>query len=386
VRRLLVVCLVAFLGLPLVAATPSSLFTKPSVVVYPFTANGSSIDREASSRLATIIATQLAQKGDIAVIPPPPGTERKDFLNVARAHSADYYVAGFISPIGNGVSVVEQVVSTTSGIVVYSTTAQIQTYADAAGQGDDLATFIVRHANRGLAAIGTAPPPSSPSPQPTSEAQTNLGKLFGRKKKPAATPKPAAATTTTAPAAAARNATPTPAAPAAAARATTAPAPLPVAAAAAPATPAPRTVPAAATAAPRTVVAATTPTPAPRAVAAAPAQGYAVLPVSGPGPEAALATQRLIDRTHGERADSAAAACTGHAPHAVLAGTLSVRPDTAFGGHSATFDLHATDCAGKTLWHRSYSNDAGGTQSAQLATERAVEAAIGAYLNPPRKR
>jgi TolB-like protein len=383
VRRLLVVCLVAFLGLPLLAATPSSLFTKPAVVVYPFTANGSSIDREASSRLATIIATQLAQNGQISVIPPPPGTERKDFLTVARAHNADYYVAGFISPLGNGVSVVEQVVSATSGIVVYSTTAQIQTYADASGQGDDLAAFITRHANRGLAAIGTAPPPSSPSPQPTGEAQTNLGKLFGRKKKPAPAPKPAATTAATTTTATSTTA------PAAARTATAAPqrTPAPAAAAAAPATPAPRTVPAVATAAPRTVVPATAATAAPRTVAAAPnAQGYAVLAVTGPAPEAALATQRLMDRTHGERADNAASACTGHTPHAVLTGALSLRPDATFGGHSATFDLHATDCAGKTLWHRSFSNDAGGTQSAQLATERAVEAAIGAYLNPPRKR
>ncbi len=166
-RRLLVVCLAAFFGLPLVAAAPSGLASKPNVIVYPFTANGSSLDREASSRLATIIATQMANTGQVTVVPPPPGTERKDYLTVARAHSAEYYIAGFISPLGNGVSVVEQVVSASSGIVVYSTTAQIQTYADAAGQGDDLAIFIGRHANRGLAAIGTAPPPSSPSPQPT---------------------------------------------------------------------------------------------------------------------------------------------------------------------------------------------------------------------------
>ncbi|HWT06366.1 MAG TPA: hypothetical protein VN224_11460, partial [Xanthomonadales bacterium] len=113
-RRLLVVCLVAFLGLPLLAATPpTSFLIKPVVVVFPFTANGSTIDREASSRLATIIATQMADTKQINVIPPPPGTERKDYLTVARQHNADYYVTGFISPIGTGVSVVEQVVSAT---------------------------------------------------------------------------------------------------------------------------------------------------------------------------------------------------------------------------------------------------------------------------------
>jgi len=54
----------------------------------------------------------------------------------ARRLAADYYVAGFISPLGEGVSVVEQVVGTGSGIVLFSSSAQLSTYADAAGQGD----------------------------------------------------------------------------------------------------------------------------------------------------------------------------------------------------------------------------------------------------------
>ncbi|MDB5029272.1 MAG: hypothetical protein JWO66_2961, partial [Candidatus Eremiobacteraeota bacterium] len=138
-RRLLAVVLVAFLGLPLIAATPNSFAIKPVVIVYPFTANGSSIDREASSRLATILATKMANTGTVSVVPPPPGTERKDYLAVARAHNADYYISGYISPLGNGVSMVEQVVSATTGIVVYSQSAQINTYEEAGGQGDDLA-------------------------------------------------------------------------------------------------------------------------------------------------------------------------------------------------------------------------------------------------------
>ncbi len=344
-RRLLVVALVALFGLPLLGAEPL-LFAKPSVIVYPFTASASSIDREASSRLATIIASRMAETGQVSVIPPPPGTERKDYLSVARAHNADYYVSGYMSPLGNGVSLVEQVVSTTTGIVLFSQSGQINTYNEAAGQGDDLATFISRHANRGLAAIPTAPPPSSPTPSATGGPEANLGKLFSRRKKPAATPKPSPA-----------------AKPSAAANAAVAP--------------------------PRTVANAT---PGPTAVAAAApraaAEILAVVPVEGPA-EAALrefATQRLLARTNGERAATAAAACAAHPVKAVLSGTLSTRPDPQYGGASATFDLSAHDCAGKLLWHQTHSNDAGGAQGAQLATERAVEAAIGAYLNPPRRR
>ena len=105
VRRLLVVLVVALFSLPVVAGAQSSLFAKPTVIVYPFTANASSLDREASSRLATIVATGMANSRKVTVVPPPPGTERKDFLSVARANHVDYYVSGFITPLGNGVAI-----------------------------------------------------------------------------------------------------------------------------------------------------------------------------------------------------------------------------------------------------------------------------------------
>ena len=203
-RRLLAVCLVAFVGLPLLAAAPTSLSIKPSVIVYPFVATGSSVDRVASSRLATLIATQMANTGKVTVLPPPPGTERKDYLATARAQNADYYVSGFISPLGAGVSLVEQVVSTTTGIVVFSQSTQITTYAEAAGQGDDLAQYISSHANRALAGIGTPPPQTSPTPAASNGPQANLTGLFNRRKKatpaPKATAKPTPAPAASAPA------------------------------------------------------------------------------------------------------------------------------------------------------------------------------------------
>ncbi len=370
-RRLLVVLLVTFLGLPLVAATPPpSFYSKPNVIVFPFSATGSSVDREASSRLATIIATSMANTGLVTVTPPPPGTERKDYLTVTRRNQSDYYVAGFISPLGNGVSIVEQVVSAATGIVVYSQSTQLNTYNDAAGQGDDLANFISRHANRGLAAIGTAPPAASPTPASSNGPEANLGKLFSRKKKNAATPKPTPTprplVNATAPAAALVNVTTPPATPA---RATAPPAP-----------PA-RTTP--------TPAQAPRPIPPPAAVtAAAAAQTYAVVPVTGTADAAlrGLAETRLIEQSHGERAASATAACTGHPVHAVLSGALTVTPEAAAGGGAAKFELTASDCAGKTLWRQIHGGEGTGQQGLQVATERAVDGAIGAYLNPPKRR
>ena len=357
-RRLLVALVVALFSLPVVAGAQSSLFAKPTVIVYPFTANTSSVDREASSRLATIIATGMASSGKVTVTPPPPGTERKDFLSVARASNADYYISGFIAPLGTGVSVVEQVVSTVSGIVVYSQSAQLSTYDDAAGQGADLADLVVRHANRGLAGIGTPPPRASPTAAPSAGPEANLGKIFSRRKKATPTPKPSAK-----------------------------PAGEPIGVnVAPPPTAAPRTV-AAASSPPRAATAAPVPAATPQPPPAGPVE-VAVLPVDGSA-DATLrefATQRLVARAKADRAATQADACASHDVKAVLSGTLSVRPDLQYGGYSASLDLSAHDCKGKLLWRQTHTNDAGGGQAAQLATERAVDGAIGAYLHPPKRR
>lgn len=343
-RRFLGVVLIALFGLPFLGATPSTLLNKPNVIVYPFVPTGASIDREAGSRLATILAEQMANTGKVRVIPPPPGTERADYLKVALANNADYYVSGYLTPVGDAVAVVEQVVSTTTGIMVFSQTAQLKTYADAAGQGEDLGTLIASHANRGLAAIGTAPPQTSPTPASSSGPQADLTKLLNRRKRSTATAAPATRAPS-APASALTNVTHPPAA-------------------------------------------APTTTPSPVAIAAVPpAPDYAVVPIDGTA-DAALrehATQRLLDRLHGERADSVRAACASHALHAILSGTLSVRGD-AQSGSTATFDLTATDCSGKALWHQSHTDIAAGAQGQQTAVDHAVDTAINAYLNPPKRR
>ncbi len=333
------------LGLPLLAAAPNAFYAKPAVIVYPFTTTTTSIDREASARLATIIATQMASTGKVVVKPPPPGTERKDYLTVARTQGADYYVSGFLSPLGAGVSVVEQVVSTTTGIVVYSQSTQLTTYQDAAGQGDDLATYISNHANRGLAQIPAAAPQTSPSPLPSTGPEANLSRLFGRRRN-TSTPSPASKPAASAPAAALTNvATAAPSAP-----------PRIASVAQAPAAPA--------------------------------ASSFAVLPVEG-APDAALrdlAAAHLQSRAGGERASSAAAACDGRTPRAILSGVLAVKPNGSNNGGSAIFELLAKSCAGKVLWRQSRSGEATGPHGLQTAVERAVDAAVAAYLNPPHAR
>jgi TolB-like protein len=360
VHRFLIASLATFIALPLLAAAPgSSLLAKPSVIVYPFVPTGSSVDREAGSRLATILAQQMANTGKVKVIPPPPGTDRANYLKAALANDADYYVTGYITPLGDAVAIVEQVVSTSTGIVVFSQTAQLRTYSDAANQGSDLGVLIAGHANRNLAAIGTAPPQSTPTPAPSQGPQADLGKLLKGRKKAAPTPRATPIAAASAPAAALTNVTPPPGA-----------------------------VPSTTTVA-RTNPSTPTPVPAKTVAAApasAPAAAWAVVPIEGSA-DAALreqATQRIMGRFSGERTASVRAACD-KAIHSVLTGTLTVRPNTN-GGTSATLDLTATDCSGKRFFHQTRVSSADGATAQQVSVERAVDAVINDYLNPPKRR
>jgi len=141
-----------------------------------------------------LFAQQMSENG-VQVVPPPPGTQRTDFLTAARKLGCDYYITGFLTPLGAEVTVVEQIVSTTSGTVIGSNSAELLTYADASGQGSLLANLVRRHAERALAPLNDNGVASTPEPK-ESGPQTSLSKLgniFKRKSKaaPTATPSPA---------------------------------------------------------------------------------------------------------------------------------------------------------------------------------------------------
>lgn len=186
-------CLAFALALPLVAATAAS--DAPIVVIYPITSTGG-IDRDAGGNLALLIATKLTELGGVAVKPSIPGTTRPQFLENAVAVGADYYVTGFLTPIGTDSSLITQVVSTHSGSVVFSTTSVVKTYSDAVAQVDTIRVAILRHAGRGLAALD-APPPA-PSASPASVANggaVDIGRALRKRRRgkdavPAASPTP----------------------------------------------------------------------------------------------------------------------------------------------------------------------------------------------------
>jgi len=169
------------LSLLLIAATPAFTIV-PTVIVYPLAAT-SSLDREDNARIVTTLATHIAAGGAVKVIPANSGVERQNYLADARSLGANYYVTGFITPLGNGASAVEQVVSTTSGTLVFSVTNYITNLADIASQGDQLRAGIIERSTRGIQAFEAPPPPAdTPTPKASNGTDINVNKLFARKK------------------------------------------------------------------------------------------------------------------------------------------------------------------------------------------------------------
>jgi hypothetical protein len=187
--------LALFALIALGAAAPPD--TRPAVVVYPFQASAV-LPRDVTLRIVTILSNQIAIDGRVHVIPADPDTDRSAYLTTARTLGANFYVTGFLTPLGDGASLIEQLVSTQSGAVVFSSSATINNLTDVNAQGDAMRNAIVGRANPGYPVFApdsssdaTPVPPHSTSSEPP---EANIGGLFHRKKaepKPTATPSPA---------------------------------------------------------------------------------------------------------------------------------------------------------------------------------------------------
>ncbi len=347
------------MALPLVAATsPASILGTPTLFVYPFAVNGSDVNREAGSRLAVAIATQIAELGGVAVKPAPPGINAQTYLQAALADGVQYYIAGYVTPLGDGVSVVEQLVSTQSGIVVYSNTAQVRSYADAAGQGDVLRDALLRHQTRNLGAYAAPPPAAdtpSPTPAPGSATQANLGRLFGRKQRRSNA-----------------QAAPTPVASKAPRVA--------LASAATPAGSPPPSLPPA------------TPAPAARTASAAGAGlNIGLLAIGGSADAerraftAAAVRNIMLARHRRVAADVAAGpgACSSAPIDTLVSGNLTTLSHVILGKRetTATLDFIAYDCSGTVVYRKIFANDArGGWKN---AVDQVVRNAVDEFLARP---
>ena len=165
---------------PLATSTaPPPLFA-PAVLVYPFEVSGE-LKADAGNAIAQIFDQQFVSAGGLTVLPTPNGIKRADFLTNARALKADYYISGYLTPVGDGAALVMQVVSVQSGIMVYTKTSQIFTAQDASAQA-----FVARQVmfdRSGVTAVAAdTTQASTPAPSASQGAQVSLGgigSLFG---------------------------------------------------------------------------------------------------------------------------------------------------------------------------------------------------------------
>jgi len=191
IRGLLVAAGIAATGILGLAAADVSPFPAPVVVVYPLTGTGGT-PPDAGSNVAILLSTKLAQLGGLTVKPFTPGTQRPQYLQAALDENADYYITGYLTPVGQDVSLIAQVVSTHSGSVAYATTSVVRTYADIVGQADTLRDAILRHAGRGFPAVEQPAPVPTGTPASSGGTGVNLSKALGHRGRSKATPSPAA--------------------------------------------------------------------------------------------------------------------------------------------------------------------------------------------------
>lgn len=160
---------------PRPVATPAAIEQMPVVVIYPFDVQ-TGADPRIGAAIAQILAQEMTAAGGITVPPVPPNVKRGDFLDHARAARADFYISGYVTPVGDRASVVEQVVSVESGVILFSQTAQVSTVADVASQSLLAREQILAFVGRGTENVETQPA-NTPAPTSTNGAQVPIAGL-----------------------------------------------------------------------------------------------------------------------------------------------------------------------------------------------------------------
>ncbi len=149
---------------PAAAPPAPKLSQVPVILIYPFDVQ-TGADPKIGIAIAQISAQEMAAAGGLEVPPIPQGVKRADFLDFAHAQKADFYISGYVTPVGETAAVVEQVVSVDSGVILFSQTAQVSSVADVASQSLLARTQILAFTGRETQNVETQ---ASNTPAPTS--------------------------------------------------------------------------------------------------------------------------------------------------------------------------------------------------------------------------
>ena len=167
----------------------------PSVMVYPFEVP-SDVDAKMGISIAQVYQQVLVQAGGLTVLAPTTSIKREDYAKYAFAQKADYYISGYVQPIGNAASIVANIVDAKTEVSVYSVTTHVESVPEVASQALAMRTVILQTAGIGRTQITTeastpAPTSSEGASVNVSNVLTNVFKGKGKGKgKGAATPSP----------------------------------------------------------------------------------------------------------------------------------------------------------------------------------------------------
>jgi len=159
---------------PAPSALPSARPKLPLVVVYPFDFS-TDMRSDTGMRTAQLFISQMNAAGDVDALQGPATVKRASYLDYARSLTASYYVAGYMTPLGGGVSLVEQVVDTSTGTIILAATAQIASFEDATSQAITIRDGIVAREQSKAQAFSEASAQATPAPLASNEANISGG-------------------------------------------------------------------------------------------------------------------------------------------------------------------------------------------------------------------
>jgi hypothetical protein len=150
--------------------------SNPVVMVFQFE-TPSDLDPKYGNAVANIYAQVLSQSGGVTVLAIPPVIKREDYQTYAHIRHADYYISGYIQPIGATASIVSQVVDVNTDISVYSATTQVSDVQDIGSQALNALT-VIREAS-GIDHQQLAEATAAPEPTASSGASYQLSSIVG---------------------------------------------------------------------------------------------------------------------------------------------------------------------------------------------------------------
>ena len=180
------------------APLPPSVDRQPVILVYPFDVQ-TGADTKLGGAVAQIFGQEMQAAGGVSVLAVPQGITRANFLSNARSEGAEFYISGYVTQVGDIASVVEQVVSVDSGVILFSQTAQVNTVADVASVSllarTEILTFLGRTTQTVQTQGGNAPAPTSTNGAtvPISGIGNIVDSVFHHHASSHATPLPASA-------------------------------------------------------------------------------------------------------------------------------------------------------------------------------------------------